>query len=82
MLNKQKPPPIPPPIRIRRRILDKYYDDLAKMHQIDAFVLYEAAMHKLYIKYNPWMAKNKYGKPSKTRTRKDFEPKEQYFDYY
>jgi hypothetical protein len=50
------------------------------MDHIDAFVLYEAAMHKLYVKLNPWLARNKYGKPSRTRTRKDFGPKEEAFD--
>lgn len=48
------------------------------MDYIDAFVLYEAAMHKIYVKLNPWLAKNKYGKPTRTRTRRDFGPKQDF----
>lgn len=80
MLIKPKNPPIAPPLPVRERILAKYHNDLTMMDHIDAFVLYEAAMHKIYIKVNPWLARNKYGKPSRTRTRKDFEPKEEAFD--
>jgi hypothetical protein len=80
LLIKPKPSVTHPPLPIRERILAKYYNDLTMMDHIDAFVLYEAAMHKLYVKLNPWLARNKYGKPSRTRTRKDFGPKEEAFD--
>ena len=78
MLEKFKPHIAHPPLPLRERILSKYYDDLKMMDHIDAFVLYEAAMHKIYVKLNPWLAKNKYGKPTRTRTRKDFGPKQDF----
>jgi hypothetical protein len=78
LLEKSKSHIAHPPLPLRERILDKYHQDLFKMDYIDAFVLYEAAMHKIYVKLNPWLARNKYGKPTKTRTRRDFGPKEDF----
>jgi hypothetical protein len=45
------------------------------MDYIDAFVMYEHHMHKLYVIYNPWLARTPDGRPRRTRTRKDFMPK-------
>lgn len=44
---------IHPSIAIRRRILDKYYNDLNTMDHVDAFIAYDEAMHKLYTQLNP-----------------------------
>ena len=78
MLNKQNKTINHPQLVLRERVLEKYYNDLNKMDHIDALIAYEIAMHKLYVKLNPWLAKNKYGKPWKPRTRKDFAPKEDF----
>lgn len=80
MLNKQNKTVTHPPIVLRERVLEKYNENLTKMDHIDAFIAYETTMHKLYVRLNPWLAKNKYGKPWRPRTRKDFGSKEQDFN--
>lgn len=76
MVNKQNKEVNHPPLVLRERILEKYYNDLNVMDHIDAHIAYEISMHKLYVKHNPWLARNKYGKPWRPRTRKDFSPKD------
>lgn len=44
---------IHPSIAIRRRILEKYYNDLKTMDYVDAYVAYDEAMHDLYTRINP-----------------------------
>lgn len=65
----------PPPLERREQILNQYYKNLETMDYIDAHVIYEHNMHKLYVAYNPWLARTPDGRPRRTRTRKDFMPK-------
>jgi hypothetical protein len=44
-----------PPLKIRQRILDKYYNNLNSMDHIDALVAYRNDMQVVYKKYNSWM---------------------------
>lgn len=80
MLNKQKNTVTPPPLVLRERVLEKYYNDLKIMDHVDAYIAYDAAMHRLYVKHNPWLARNKYGKPRRMKTRRDFGSSEQDFN--
>lgn len=64
-----------PPLQRREEILNQYYVNLESMDYIDAHVIYEHHMHRLYVIYNPWLAKGPDGRPRRTRTRKDFTPK-------
>jgi hypothetical protein len=80
LLNKQTKSINHPPLVLRERILNKYNEDLNNLDHIDAYISYTISMHKIYVKYNPWLARNKYGKPWRPKTRKDFSPKEQDFD--
>lgn len=77
MVNKS--PIEAPPLERRNQILNQYYDNLETMDHIDAFVIYEHNMHKLYVAYNPWLARTPDGRPRRTRTRKDFLPKNDKF---
>lgn len=80
MLNKQTKSITHPPLVLRERVLEKYNENLTSMDHIDAYIAYTISMHKLYVRLNPWLARNKYGKPWRPKTRKDFIPKEQDFD--
>lgn len=44
-----------PPLRIRQRILDKYYNNLKSIDHIEALVIYKNDMQVVYKKYNSWM---------------------------
>jgi hypothetical protein len=68
-----------PPIARRQHILEQYHNNLQTMDYIDAFVIYEHHMHKLYVVHNPWLARTPDGRPRRTRTRKDFMPKNDKF---
>lgn len=70
-----------PPIARRQQLLNQYYANLQTMDRIDAHVIYEHHMHKLYVTYNPWLAKTQDGRPRRTRTRKDFMPKNDKFGF-
>ena len=64
-----------PPIQRRQQVLNQYYTNLETMDYIDAHVIYEHAMHRLYVIYNPWLARTPDGRPRRTRTRESFMPK-------
>jgi len=61
-----------PPLAVRERVLDMYYNDLKSMDHIDALVNYRNRMQVVYKKYNPWMV-IRYSK------REYFFPKEDYY---
>lgn len=64
-----------PPLERREQILEQYYKNLETMDYIDAHVIYEHNMHRLYVAYNPHLARTPDGRPRRTRTRQDFMPK-------
>lgn len=83
MLKKDSPTIHHPPLALRQRILDQYYDNIQKIDRIDAHVIYDTDMHKLYCKYNPFLkysGKDKYGRPipRKMLTREFFLPKKDF----
>ena len=61
-----------PPLSVREKVLDMYYNDLKSMDHIDALVNYRNRMQVVYKKYNPWMV-IRYSK------REYFFPKEDYY---
>jgi hypothetical protein len=63
-----------PSLKIRQRILDKYYNNLKSMDHIDALVIYKNDMQVVYKKYNSWMKIRFYKK-------EHFYPKEQNYIY-
>jgi len=61
-----------PPLPVREKVLNMYYNDLKSMDHIDALVNYRNRMQVVYKKYNPWMV-IRYSK------REYFFPKEDYY---
>lgn len=79
MLKKKNLPPVThPPLVLRERILEKYYNNLTMMDHVDAIIAYDTEMHNLYSKFNPHLKRNKYGSLRKPKTRKDFGSQEDF----
>lgn len=91
--NKRKPIVLPP-LSVREKILQKYYEDVKNHGYIDAYIAYDSAMHRAYVKLNPHLRYagldkngnpllNKDGTPKlrKLLTRKDFEPHHDQFGF-
>lgn len=74
---RNQPTIISPPLEMRERILQAYYQKVKESDHIDALVLYRNSMAALYKRYNPWLKVRFY-------KRDHFMPKEQedYDDYY
>jgi hypothetical protein len=62
-----------PPISMRMKVLEKYYEKIKVSDHIDALVLYKNTMAGLYKNYNPWLKVRYYSRDS-------FKPKQEQYD--
>lgn len=64
-----------PPLSMRMKVLEKYYEKINESDHIDALVLYKNTMGALYRRYNPWLRVRLYN-------RNSFMPKEEDYEEY
>jgi len=59
-----------PPLTMRMKVLEVYYEKIEVSNHIDALVLYKNTMAGLYKKFNPWLKVRYYN-------RESFKPKQE-----
>ena len=53
-----------PPLHFRTKILNKYYENIQNMDEIDALVIYKNSMQNIYYRYNPHIRRLKFDRQS------------------
>lgn len=49
-----------PPLHFRTKILNKYYENLQNMDELDALVVYKNSMQNIYYRYNPYIKRMRF----------------------